>query len=140
MVTSLSHQNIAQFGTLQITLMPSCDLCMVSITQEQDFLIFIFQFLGQWGSLDSVILLQIQGTSIIFNLHIITAEFCLLQLLLQNSSDSLILQVILWSCIHLWLLEENKDEIRSENNIGTELVLIVSFSVFPNLSIPGSCW
>lgn len=67
-VTRWCHQNTTQYGTFQITLMPLCDLCMVCITEEQDFLIFIFQCLGQRGSLGGVIMLQIQSTSIIFNL------------------------------------------------------------------------
>lgn len=59
---------------------------------ERLLFIFIFyQGLGQWGGLGGVILLQLQCTSIVFNLHIITAEFYLLKLLLQNSSDSMIL-------------------------------------------------
>lgn len=68
---------MAQSGILQIPLMPLCDLCMVCITEEQEFLLFIFQFLDQWGNLRGVILLQIQCTSIIFNLHVITIEFYL---------------------------------------------------------------
>lgn len=93
MLTSWCHQNTAhQNMTLQIIHAPMCFMNGLYHRGERLLFIFIFyQGLGQWGSLAGVILLQLQCTSIVFNLHIITAEFYLLKLLLQNSSDSMIL-------------------------------------------------
>lgn len=47
-ITSWCHQNTAQFGTTDHSNALMWFMIHVCITEEQDFLLFIFQCLGQW--------------------------------------------------------------------------------------------